>query len=124
MEPSIIKYFIDKASFLSEEFEEQIQLESEIGFYLGDYLTVDIANDWLPEDIKVLKKLVDEKILDIIAVELYQAINENFTNVSAGGKSFDEKIWTLEALKNHPFWKEQRHLAGRLLDELKPAQTI
>ena len=121
MDLSIIKYFIDKATFLSGEFEEQIKLESEIGFYLGDYLTVDIANEWMPEDIKELKKLVDEKILSKNVIELYQAINKNFIDVSAGGKFFDRKIWTLEALKNHPFWKEQRQLAKKLLNELECA---
>ncbi len=117
---NIVKYFKDKAELLASEFNEQIKINDDIN--LGDYLTEDIANEWLDEDVSLLQKLVNENNLNKDILYLYELINKNFIDVSENGKLFDENIWTLNALKNHVFWKEQRLLAKKLVNKLKELQ--
>ena len=113
----IIKYFVDKARTLSLEFFQQQKMAFELG--LGDYFTEDIANDWIDEDIYLLKELLAKGIVNERVLDIYIRINDNFASVSLGGEMYDENIWTLTGLKSDPFWEKQRGLACELLNQLK-----
>ena len=56
----LIQYFIDKATFLSLDFDKQKRQVIELN--LGDYIT---------EDIKILNKLVNDKLVGSKTIELY-----------------------------------------------------
>lgn len=115
-----IEYLINKASMLSSPYEKQI-----VGLaVLGDYLTDDIANDWIDEDIDLLKDLLIKGIVDKSVLDIYIKINDNFVSVSLGGEMYDENIWTLNGLKTHPFWAQQRALSKELLVHLKMAYDL
>lgn len=109
-----IKYLIDKAIMLSSPYEKQI-VELSI---LGDYLTDDIANDWIDEDIDLIKYLLAKGIVNEMVLDIYIKINDNFASVSLGGEMYDKNIWTLTSLKSDPFWKKQRELASELVKQL------
>ena len=114
-----IRFYAKLAEFLSLPYEEQHR-ELKV---LGDYLTVDIAGDWAPEDsYQRFNKAYGEKIIGEDAIHLYEKINRNFHDISMDGSKYDEEIWTLKGLKDHPFWNEQRRLAKQLLDELEKIQ--
>lgn len=85
---------------------------------LGDYFTEDIANDWFDEDIKILNKMINDKLIGSKTIELYSKINDNFANYSLNGKLYEENIWTINALKDHMFWENQRNLAKQFINEL------
>lgn len=109
-----IEYLIEKASMLSSPYEKQI-----VGLsVLGDYLTEDIANDWIDEDIYLLKELLTKGIVNESVLDIYIKINSNFVSVSLGGEMYDKNIWTLTGLKFDPFWEKQRKLASMLLNQL------
>ena len=111
-----IEYIINKSIMLSNSYEKQI-----IGLAtLGDYITDDIANEWIDEDIYLLQELLTKGIVDESVLDIYIKINDNFASVSLGGEMYDESIWTLTALKSHPFWERQRKLASKLLNQLTP----
>lgn len=109
---TIKKYFIQKARTLSLQYNEQIKTDS-CGM-LGDILTEDIANEWMLSDLDALIQICQSKEKADICVEIYKAIDNNFSIYSRN----NENIWNLDALKNHPFWEDQRKLACKLLDEL------
>ena len=109
-----IEYLINKAIMLSNPYEKQI-----VGLcVLRDYLTDDIANEWIDEDIYLLKELVKKGIVDESVLEIYIKINDNFASVSLGGEMYNQNIWTLTGLKSDPFWEKQRKLASNLLNQL------
>lgn len=109
-----IEYLINKAIMLSSPYEKQI-----VGLsVLGDYLTDDIANEWIDEDIYLLKELLTKGIVDESVLDIYIKINDNFASVSLGGEMYDKNIWTLTGLKSDPFWEKQRRLASKLLSQL------
>lgn len=112
----LIQYFIDKATFLSLDFDKQKKQVIELN--LGDYFTEDIANDWFDEDIKILNMLVNDKLVGSRTIELYSKINDNFADYSLTGKLYEENIWTINALKDHIFWESQRNLAKQFINEL------
>lgn len=92
---------------------------------IGDYFTEDMANEWFTEDINILNELAENDKIGKKAPELCSLIDKNFIDVSLNGKLYKKEIWTLEALKNHIFWENQRTLAKQLIDELlKKAQTF
>lgn len=110
-----IEFFIEKAIMLSLSFEEQYK---EL-VMLGDYITEDIASDWIWRDLENgLTKMCDLHIINDQIINLYKTIDNNFKMVSLKGVLYDENIWTLDGLKNHPFWDKQRILAKILLTEL------
>ena len=109
-----INYFVEKAKKLSKPYIEQIEGLST----LGDYLTEDIANEWLDEDIELLTKLSKLDIVNGKTVDLYSEINSNFIKASSHGCYYEKVIWTLDGLKEHSFWKKQKSLAKKLLEEL------
>ena len=111
-----IAYLIDKAIILSLPYEKQIAGRS----VLGDYLTDDIANEWIDEDIYSLKELLTKGMVDVGVLEIYIEINDNFASVSLGNEMYDPNIWTLNGLKSDPFWEKQRKLASELLNQLTP----
>lgn len=114
-----IEYLINKAIMLSNPYEKQI---ADLHI-LGDYLTDDIANDWIDEDIHFLKELLAKGIVNERVLDIYVRINDNFVSVSLGGEMYDENIWTLTGLKSDPFWKKQRELASELLNQLFKVQN-
>lgn len=109
-----IRYFSDKATVLASSYEGQIRDL----LMLGDYLTEDIANDWTLNDINILEELVKEKLFSPKALDLYIQIDSNFASVSNTGELFDKNIWTLEGLRTHPFWRTQRELAQKFLNQI------
>lgn len=111
---SQIEYLIEKSIILSNTYEKQIEGLS----ILGDYLTEDIANEWIDEDIYLLKELSRKGIVDESALDIYVSINKNFASVSLGSEMYDKNIWTLAGLKSDPFWERQRKLASELLSQL------
>ena len=115
-----LKYLIEKAIMLSNPYEKQI-----VGLSaLGDYLTDDIANDWIDEDIDLIKYLLVKGIVHEMVLNIYVRINDNFASVSLGGEMYDKNIWTLNGLKVHPFWTHQRALSKELLFYLKMASKV
>lgn len=85
---------------------------------LGDYITEDIANDWIFEDKAMLEEMQSLGIISCKVTELYNEIMQNFESVSAGQPMFDASVWTLDSLVSHPFWIKQRALAKALVAEL------
>ena len=62
---------------LSSPYEKQI-----IGLsVLGDYLTEDIANEWIDEDIYLLQELLTKGIVDESVLDIYIKINDNFDSI-------------------------------------------
>ena len=116
-----INFYIIQAEFLASELEEQDQ---SLVASLGDYFTEDIANEWNwnKPDQNDATSLVNENLVDKEYVNLYKEICDNFTNASIGKPLYDEKIWTLKGLEEHPFWEEQRRLAKELLDILNKVE--
>lgn len=110
-----INYIIEKASLLANSNLS----DSEIATFLGDYLTEDIANDWIPGDIPLLEEMQSLGIIDCHIVNLYREIMLNFESVSNVHQMLDNSIWTLHSLNTHPFWMKQRTLAIELLEKLK-----
>ncbi len=109
-----IEYLIKKSIMLSKPYEKQI-----VGLsVLGDYLTDDIANEWIDDDIYLLKELLTKGKVNARVLEIYIEINDNFASVSLGGEMYDPNIWTLNGLKSDPFWEKQRKLAYELLNQL------
>lgn len=109
-----VNYYITKARFLSMPFEQQYR---ELPM-LGDYITDDMANDWLEEDIPFLEELEREGAVGAGAAGCYRQILQNLSDASPGGASYEGVIWTLEGLRTHDFWDAQRKLAEKLLREL------
>ena len=109
-----IEYLIKKSIMLSNPYEKQI-----VGLsVLGDYLTEDIANEWIDEDVYLLKELILKGIVDESVLDIYIRINDNFASVSSDGEMYDKNIWTLTGLKSDPFWEKQRKLATELVNRL------
>ena len=113
-----IDYLLQKARFLSQSYEEQTNTLT----VLGDYITEDIANDWIEQDLLLLQGLLQKGIISPKALDLYREIDSNFANASYGRKLFEAKIWSLDGLKNHAFWAKQRELARQLFLELQQAK--
>ena len=105
-------YFIEKAKTLSIPFDEQIKIDSD-GF-IGENLPEDIAEEWVDSDLDSLVQICSSKEKADTCVKLYKEIEYNFDTYTLN----KENVWNLEALKNHPFWDNQRKLASRLLKEL------
>ena len=83
---------------------------------LGDYITDDIANDWVDNPtLGMAKNLFANKNISEKEVMIIEKIIQNFEEVSCGEKKYEKIIWTLEGLYNHPFWKKQRELAKELI---------
>ncbi len=116
---NLVKYLLEKANFLSESYENQIVNNEE----LADYLTVDIANEWLLAEIKLLRVFFKRNLINKKILDLYSNIYNNFTETSFDGKLYDDEIWTLNGLKNHKFWEKQRELAKELSEELNKIKS-
>lgn len=97
---------------LSLPFEKQY---FEIEDFAKYNLVNDILSDWDNCEL-VVQSLIDLKLIDKeIAMKFFQLI-ENFD------KNNQKYVWSLDALKNDPFWEQQRQLAKHLLDELEKIQ--
>ena len=115
-----LKFLINAIKTLSYELEEHDQ---SLVSSLGDYLTEDIATEWEPELVASYVNIaLNELNMDKEAVNLLKIIDKRFEEASSKGSLFEEKIWTLDGLKDHPFWAEQRRLAKELLQELEKIQ--
>ena len=108
-----IDYYKSKALFLSKTFEQQYE---EL-YMLGDCITDDIANDWIESDIPLLEEMVKYEVIGYRAVEFYKQILENFSITSLNGTDYNNVIWSLDGLRSHDFWKNQRSLAKKFLGE-------
>lgn len=105
-----INYIKEKAELLAGTNSP----ECDLAVTLGDYLTDDIANDWIAEDVTFLEEMQALGIIDHNVIALYKEISLNFESVSD-----DASVWKLESLFEHPFWIKQRRLAKKLLAELE-----
>ena len=77
-------------------------------------LANDIASDWENYE-QVVALLYEKGIINQNICSMINRLVGNFDEVSTGGAKYEEVIWTLEGLKNHIFWTEQRKLAKELL---------
>lgn len=107
-------YLLMLLNRLASPYEEQCKNIE--GFALWN-LPEDLVSDWENYDY-YLNRLLNSGIIDKKIADMFQEIVKRFDQVSAGGELYDVKIWTHEALKNHPFWLEQRKLAAKLLNLL------
>lgn len=116
-----INFYIENAKMLASSFDEQYK---NLGA-LDDYITEDIASDWIWQNLKVgIFKMLDENLISEYVVNLFKKIGRNFSSVSFGNQLFEERIWTLEGLKNHSFWVKQRNLARELLNQLNSIDIL
>lgn len=117
---SLLNYHKNKAELLSLPYDEQVAtIPSEIRWNAAD----DIANEWMDEDIIELKKYVDWGFINRSVLDLYRQINQSFTDASPSGTKYESEIWTLNGMKHHSFWEQQRQLAKQLLEELNKIQV-
>lgn len=107
-------YLIMLLNRLASPYEEQCKNIEKFAVW---NLPEDIVSDWENYDY-FLNRLLDSGIVDNKIAVKFQEIVKRFDQVSTGGELYDDKIWTHEALKNHPFWQEQRKLATILLNLL------
>lgn len=108
-------YFIGILSRLAAPYEEQCKsIEAFALWNLPD----DLASDWENYEY-FLDRLLSCGMVDKEFAEKLEELIYLFDQVSVGGELYDEKIWTHEALRNHPFWQEQRKLAATLLNLLQ-----
>jgi len=105
-----INYIKEKSELLANSHST----ESGLAATLGDYLTEDIANDWITEDVAFLEEMHALGIIDYAVIVLYKEISLNFKRVSD-----DASVWKSDSLVKHPFWIKQRRLAKKLLAELE-----
>ena len=111
-----IAFYVERAKTLTFSYEEQRERLS----MLNDYITNDIASDWIWNDLKNgVLLMYSQGIIDKNAIDLYKEIDEKFNNISLGGATYDEDFWTLNGLKNHPLWEELRQRARELLNILE-----
>ena len=93
---------------LSSSFEEQY---AEIEDFAKYNLINDILSDWDDYE-QVVKCLLEAKLID-------REIEMKFTQlVSDFDRNNQKAVWSLDGLKNHPFWELQRQRAKQLLNEL------
>ncbi len=105
-----INYIKEKAELLANSNSP----ECDLAVTLGDYLTDDIANDWIAEDVTFLEEMQALGIIDHNVIALYKKISLNFESACD-----DASVWKSEALFEHPFWIKQRRLAKKMLAELE-----
>jgi hypothetical protein len=79
-------------------------------------LANDIANELGINDIEALSGI---GLINRRTEVLYEKIMAAFDEASPGGPRYDKDIWTLEGMRDHPFWKDQRELAKEVLAELE-----
>lgn len=132
-------YFYDKAALLASDYEKQL---TSMPIEYSECIPLDIASDWdYGAYHYILDKAIELKVFDDKIISLIKEISTCFIHVGYNGTTFDnyardfkslkhiftslinkiniyDFVWTLEALKNHPFWQEQRLRAKTLLNAL------
>jgi len=106
-----LKYLKQMLVQLSLSYEEQLNSASDV--YKWN-LPNDIVSSWENYE-QVVDNLFNAKIIDKDTKDKFEAIVNNFDEASLGSERFEEIIWSLEGLKNHRFWQNQRELAKELL---------
>lgn len=101
-------HLIKNTQILGATFEKQEK------YFCADFMTDDIADDWDSFAYFAIN-LSDQKVISDKTFQTIQKINNNFQVVSYKQPKFEEIIWTVEGVKSHPFWEEQRKLAKELL---------
>ena len=96
---------------LSLSYEEQLNSVSDV--YKWN-LPNDIVSSWENYE-QVVDNLFNAKIIDKDAIDKFEVIVNNFDEASLGSENYEEIIWSLEGLKNHRFWQNQRKRAKELL---------
>jgi hypothetical protein len=81
-------------------------------------LANDIVSDWDNYE-QVVNFLFESKLIDEGLLSEIHNLVVKFDEASPGNSQYDENIWTLEGVKDHPFWKKQRGLAKEILEELE-----
>ncbi len=107
-----IDYYIEQAKTLALSYEEQYKQLS----MLKDYITNDIASDWIWNDLKNgVMHMFNQNMISNNVIDLYKEIDKKFHDISLDGATYDEDFWTLNGLKNHLLWEELRQIARELL---------
>lgn len=115
-----IDFYIELAKTLALSHEEQYEKLS----MLNDYITNDIASDWIWNDLKNgVMQMFNQNMISNNAIDLYKEIDEKFHDISLYGATYDEEFWTLNGLKNHPLWEELRQRARELLSILEKIES-
>ena len=98
---------------LSKPFEEQSR---DIEDFARWNLASDIASDW--ENCECcIKCLFDHGIINECINNMFMELLKKFDERSYDGSKYDESLWTVEGVKNDPFWENQRDLSRKLLTE-------
>ena len=115
-----IDFYIERAKTLALSHEEQYEQLS----MLNDYITNDIASDWIWNDLKNgVMQMFNQNMISNNVIDLYKEIDEKFHDISMDGATYDEEFWTLNGLKNHPLWEELRQRARELLSILENIES-
>ena len=115
-----INFYIELATNLSLDYQNQIK---KLGV-LGDYITNDIASDWIWKDLKTgVLQMYKQGLIHSETLNHYIKIDHMFERASYGGDLFENEIWTMHGLSNHPFWENQRYLAKQILNDLQEAKS-
>lgn len=101
-------HIIKNTQILGATFEKQKK------YFCADFMTDDMADDWDSFAFFAIN-LNNQKVISNQTFQTINKINNNFQIVSYKQPKYEETIWTLEGLENHPFWEEQRKLAKELL---------
>lgn len=103
---------------LSSSYKEQVASIEDFALW---NLPSDIATDWDNCE-QVIDSIFRANLIDQnVAKKIYSLI-KNFDEVSLNGNKYDDIIWTLDGLRNHPFWENQRQLAKVVLNALEKIQ--
>ena len=127
-----IKYSDQRSTFLyltnilkrlAAPYEQQY---AEIEDFARWNLADDIVSDWQNGE-QIISFLFKSKVIGENSATMLNDLLGRFDEVSYGAPNYEEIIWTLESLRDHPFWTEQRRLAKEILTELErtaPADLI
>ena len=83
---------------------------------LGDYLTTDIANEWVYSHFAYFLNQLPPCSTKKKISHIVKSICDNFSNAT---KDETKDLWKLDALNTHSFWQTQRELAKELIIELQ-----
>ena len=97
-------HIIKNTQILGAAFEKQKK------YFCADFMTDDMADDWDSFAFFAIN-LNNQKVISNQTFQTINKINNNFQIVSYKQPKYEEAIWTLEGLENHPFWEEQKKIS-------------
>lgn len=100
---------INAAQYLEKEYDKQYQA---MEWFARWDLAEEIGMEWL--DAKGI--IFSENLAKVISTEAIQILVEILHGFENAFDNREESVWTDGAMRNHPFWKNQRELAKRFLN--------